>query len=95
MLTAPKPPKLSFFRHIAFNKVLLSKYVKRQSEFEVPQSNQTVITQHAKIELTVWQHDSVFWSSKKTQNRSVVRVVGESFDRYNFNCSLSESLRYF
>ena len=50
MLTAPKPPKLSFFRHIAFNKVLLSKYVKRQSEFEVPQSNQTVITQHAKRE---------------------------------------------
>ena len=41
MLTA-KPPKLSVFRHIAFNKVLLSKYVKRQSEVEVPQSNQTV-----------------------------------------------------
>ena len=42
--------KTEFFRHIAFNKVLLSKYVKRQSEIEVPQSNQTVITQHAKRE---------------------------------------------
>ena len=91
MLTA-KPPKLSVFRHIAFKKVLLSKYVKRSSEIEVLQSNQTVITQHAKRELTVWQHDSVFWSTKKSQNRS---LVGESFDRYNFNCSLPESLQYF
>ena len=41
MLTA-KSSKLSVFGYIAFNKVLLSKYVKHQSEIEIPQSNQTV-----------------------------------------------------